>query len=152
MRGTLLLGTAAAGLLAAAPAWAQASSGVVTYGSMTVMDPAQVTQTSDLSVGAVSRPAKGATTANAQAGSYTVTGLGGDAYTISTPTTVVLTRSGGAEEVTLTLKPSQTGGTFAGPMGMPTSAKIGLTGTVPVSSEAKAGVYRGKYDVTVAFQ
>lgn len=155
MRGTLILCTAIGALLAGqatAQSRTAASSGVLTTGSMTVVEPAQVAQTSDLSVGAVARPAKGSTTANAEAGSYTLVGLGGEAYTIAAPKTVVLTRSGGTEEVTLTLKPSQTGGTFSGPIGVPTSARIGLSGTVPVASDAKGGVYRGQYDVTVAYQ
>lgn len=149
---TALLAAFVAGALPAGAALAQARDGVVTNASITVMDPAQVSHDSDLAVADVARPAKGSKTAVAAQGAYTLGGLGGEGFAISTPGTVVLTRSGGTEEIRLTLQPSQTVGAFAGPAGQPTTQRIELKGTLPVAADAKTGVYRGQYDVTIAFQ
>lgn len=149
---TILIATVAAAALAAGSACAQSRASVPTQGSVTVIDPAQVRQDADLAVPAVSRPATGAKTAKAQAGSYTLTGLGGEAFNVSAPESVVLTRHGGTEEIRLKLVPSQTVGAFAGPAGQPATAKVGVNGSLPVASDAKSGVYQGQYDVTVAYQ
>jgi hypothetical protein len=118
---------------------------------MTVLEPAQVRHDADLTVGAVAVPANGSRTARASEGGYTLSGLGGESYTVSTSDTVVLTREGGGEEIRLRIAPSQTVGAFTGTAGQPSTVKVGVGGTVPVPSDAKAGVYKGQYGVTVAY-
>lgn len=152
MRPKLIATLAAAALAAAGSACAQSRVSAPTQGSVTVIDPAQVRQDADLAVPTVSRPAKGARTAKASDGSYTLTGLGGEAFAVSAPQSVVLTRQGGTEEIRLQIVPSQTVGAFAGPAGQPATAKVGVSGSLPVASDAKSGVYQGQYDVTVAYQ
>ncbi|HEY8615866.1 DUF4402 domain-containing protein [Phenylobacterium sp.] len=149
---TILLAGLAAGVFSAGGAAAQMRDSVVTNGSITVVDPAQVRHDSDLTVGPVSRPQSGARTANAQAGSYTLTGMAGEAFSISTPETVTLTRDGGTEEIKLKLTPTQKVGAFTGQAGHAVTAKVGVNGSVPVPSNAATGVYKGQYDVTVAYQ
>ncbi|MCR5880503.1 DUF4402 domain-containing protein [Phenylobacterium sp. J367] len=141
----------AAGALLAGAAQAQTRDSAVTNASITVLDPGQMSHDADLAIADVTRPAKGSKTATAEEASYTVVGLGGEAYSISTPSTVTLTRDGGAEEIKLTLHPSRTVGAFTGPAGQPASAKVEVQGSLPVSADAKTGVYKGQYDVTVAF-
>lgn len=149
---TIMIATVAAAAFAAGSACAQSRVAVPTQGSVTVIDPAQVRQDADLALPSVSRPAKGARTATASAGSYTLTGLGGEAFNVSAPETVVLTRHGGTEELRLKIVPTQTVGAFSGPAGQPATAKVGVSGSLPVASDAKSGVYKGQYDVTVAYQ
>src|SRR5690349_10317834 len=89
--------------LAAAPAFAQSQAQVMTQGSATIMDPAQISPGAALTVDPVARPDSGSRTATAKAGSYTLVGQGGETYNLSVPSTVKLTRSGGTEEIELTL-------------------------------------------------
>ncbi|WP_374472849.1 DUF4402 domain-containing protein [Phenylobacterium sp.] len=150
MRAILVLSLTASALAAGAAA-AQARDSVVTHASITVVDPAQVRHDADLSLPDVARPAAGSTTATAAEGSYTLRGLGGETFNVSTPETVVLTRNGGTEEITLKLKPSQTVGAFAGPAGQPATVTVEVGGAAPVASDAKSGVYTGQYGVTVSY-
>jgi hypothetical protein len=139
-----------AALAAAGQACAQGQASAPTRASVTVLDPAQVRQESDLALGAIAA-ARGARTATGNAG-YAVSGLGGESYSISAPQSVTLTRSGGTEEVQLKLKPSQTGGALPGRPGVPSTTRFGLGATVQAPSNATAGVYTGEYGVTVGYQ
>jgi hypothetical protein len=144
----LLLGLSAS--LLAGHAWAQAS--VVTQATINVVEPAQISQGADLSMADVTRPSAGSRVAIAQAGSYTVTGMGGETFNLSTPTTLTLVRVGGTEEVQLTLTPSRVQGAHTGPVDHISATQIGLSGSVPVSSTTAVGTYQGKYTVTLAYQ
>ena len=148
----ILFAAFAAGALLAGAAQAQSRDSATANASIVVLDPAQVRHDADVSVADVTRPAKGFTTATAEEGSYTVVGLGGEAYNISTPASVTLTRSGGSEEIQLSLKSSETVGAFVGPADQPASARVRVKGSLPVTADAKSGVYRGQYQVTIAFQ
>lgn len=145
----LLLGLGAAGSLLAGGASAQVAPA---QGSVTVFEPAQIARDADLSVAAVVRPAAGSRTATASSASYSVTGLGGESFNLSVPSSLTLVRSGGTEEIRLTLTPSRTQGTLTGAAGQVSATRIGIGGTLPVSSTAVSGDYRGKYAVTLAYQ
>ncbi|MET0274704.1 MAG: DUF4402 domain-containing protein [Phenylobacterium sp.] len=141
---------ALAASLSAGSACAQVS--VQTQGSVTVLDPAQIARETDLSVADVARPAAGSRITNATAGSYTVVGQGGETFNVSAPTSLTLVRAGGTEEIQLSLKLSGSQGAFTGAVDQVSAAKIGIGGTVPVSSTTVPGAYQGKYTVTLAYQ
>ena len=138
--------------LIAAPALAQSQAQVPTQGSVQVLDPAQISAGAQLSVDPVARPESGSRTATAKAGSYTLTGPGGQTYNLSVPSSVKLTRSGGTEEIELTLKPSSTSGTFGGSQDQVTARQVGVGGSAPVTSASKGGVYQGEVPVTLTYQ
>jgi hypothetical protein len=149
MTSRLFLGLVLAGSLLAGGAWAQVAP---TQGSVTVFEPAQIARSADLSVADVVRPATGSHTATASAASYSVTGLGGESFNFSVPESLTLVRSGGTEEILLTLTPTRTQGALAGPTGQVSAVRIGIEGALPVSSTAVSGAYQGKYAVTLAYQ
>ena len=68
------------------------------------------------------------------------------------PSSVKLTRSGGTEEIELTLKPSSTSGTFGGQQDKVSAKEVGVGATAPVTSASKAGVYEGQLPVTLTYQ
>lgn len=144
----MLLGAA----LIAGPAAAQASASVQTTGSAEIVDPARISQESGLTVGAVIKPVAGSKTAVAGGASYTVTGQGGQTYTISAPTSLKLVRAGGTEEVELTLTPSATTGAFGGSADRASQSTIRVTGSAPVTSATPTGLYQGQYGLTLSYQ
>jgi hypothetical protein len=148
---TMLAG-AALGVLIAGPAAAQASASAQTNGSAEIIDPARISQESSLTVGNVTRPTVGSRTAVAAGASYTVTGQGGQAYTISAPSNLKLVRAGGTEEIELTLTPSATTGAFGGSTDRASEATIKVTGSVPVTSTTPTGLYQGQYGLTLSYQ
>lgn len=140
-----------AALATAGEAWAQGQASAPARASVTVLDPAQVRQESDLTLGAIARPARGSRTGTGSA-SYAVSGMGGESFSISAPQSVTLTRSGGTEEIELKLTPSQTGGALPGRPGLPSTTRFGVGASVQAPSSAAAGVYTGEYGVTVGYQ
>jgi hypothetical protein len=136
---------------AAGAAFAQGQASATSRASVTVLDPAQVRQESDLTLGAIARPARGSRTGTGSA-RYAVSGMGGESFSISAPQSVTLTRSGGTEEIQLQLQPSQTGGALPGRPGVPSTTRFGVGATVQAPSSAAAGVYTGEYGVTVGYQ
>jgi hypothetical protein len=145
----LLLGLGLAGALLAGGAWGQAAP---TQGSVTIFEPAQIARAADLSVADVARPANGSRTATATPASYSVTGLGGESFNLAVPESMTLVRSGGTEEIRLTLTPTRTQGALTGPTDQVSNVRIGIAGALPVSSTAVSGAYQGKYAVTLAYQ
>jgi hypothetical protein len=148
---TIILG-AALGVLATGQAAAQASAGVQTTGSATIMDPAMIGQAASLAVPNTAKPAAGAKTAVASQGSYTLVGQGGESFSLSMPKSLKLVRAGGTEEVTLTLEPSRTAGEFTGAVGVPSATTINVGGSVGVSSSTVSGTYQGQLGVNLDYQ
>lgn len=169
----------AAGLVAAASpgaqAFAQASSSQTTVGSGTVFQPIVLAKTSDLSFGTVIRPLSGsdvitiapASGARSQSSgaaglmaggvpapdraAYTVSGEGGQTFSISVPASLSMTRSGGAETLAVTLSATATSGTLSGGLGAPGTAAFGVGGSIPVAAATTTGAYAGSFSVTVAY-
>ena len=157
---------AAAALAAAGSAVAQTSQSA--SGSITVLQPVlNVTKTADLSFGSVIRPTAGSgtimidantgsvTTSNlAQASgnttsraSFLVEGTANANITVTYPSSVNLTRSGGSETLTVYLTSTMGGGQI----GSGGTANFNLGGQVTLSSATIAGAYTNTFTVTVAY-
>lgn len=152
---TTLIGAAATLLgaaLIAGPAAAQAGASVQATGSAEIVDPARISQESSLTVANVTRPEAGSKTAVASGATYTLTGQGGETYTISAPSSLKLVRAGGAEEIELTLTPSATTGAFGGSTDRASATTIKVTGSAPVNSTTPTGLYQGQYGLTLSYQ
>lgn len=148
---TKLLGAALA-VLIAGPAAAQVSASAQATGSAEIIDPARISQESSLTLANVLRPENGSKTAVAAGATYTLTGQGGETYTISAPSSLKLVRAGGTEEIELTLTPSKTTGAFVGATDRASAATIQVTGSAPVTSTTPTGLYQGQYGLTLAYQ
>lgn len=142
-----------AALLAAGAAQAQTGGRdqVGATGTMTVLDPVAISQTTELGHGAIARPRSGAGPIDVPGATYTVTGQSGETFNVTTPASIKLSRVGGTDEIQLTLTPSQTTGQVPGAAGLPGSTTIGLRGQAPVDKGTANGVYVGKYGLTVAY-
>jgi hypothetical protein len=144
--------TAAALLLIAGPAAAQATASVVTNGSAIIMDPASIQPGAALSVDPVAAPKAGSRTAKANAGSFTLSGQGGETFNLAVPASVKLVREGGSEEIELKLDSKGAMGAFQGQEGRISEAEVGVAGSATVTSTAKGGVYKGEVPVTLTYQ
>jgi hypothetical protein len=84
---------------------------------------------------------------------FTVAGEGGQAYSITIPSTFNMTRSGGSETLTITLTSTATSGTLTGALGDSSSgsSSFGVGGVMPVSSTTASGAYSGSFVTTVAY-
>lgn len=138
--------------LLAGEAAAQASATATAQGSVTVLDPAQIAPGAAMTVDPVARPQSGSRTATANGASYTITGQGGETFNLAVPSSLKLTRSGGAEEIELRLIPSGASGTFGGAQGQPSAKQVGVSGAAPVTSATTSGVYTGELPVTLTYQ
>lgn len=138
--------------LTAGEAAAQAEASVVTRGSAAIMDPASITPGAELSVDPVATPKAGSKTAKANAGSYMLSGQGGETFNLAVPKSVKLTREGGSEEIELKLDAKGASGAFKGQEGAVADAEVGVAGSATVTSTAKGGVYRGEVPVTLTYQ
>ena len=162
----------------AGTAHAQASATSTTSASATIFRPITLTKTSDLRFGTIVRPASGADTVTISAedgtrglstnnavvltsgihqaparATYTVSGEGGQAFSISVPPSFNMTRSGGAETITVALTASATSGTLTGSLGNASSgsASFGVGGAMPVSASTASGAYSGSFITTVSY-
>jgi hypothetical protein len=173
----LLIASAAAlavsGLASAASA--QASATVSTTSTGTIFQPILLAKNTDLSFGTVVRPVSGsgtvtvdpttgartlsgsgallATGPNAAAAraTYTVTGEGGQTFSITVPATFNMTRSGGSDTIQVTLTPTATTGTLSGVLGATGTTTFGVGGAIPVSNSTASGAYSGTFNVIVAY-
>lgn len=169
---TLLALAAALGAVATAgPALAQSSSSGTVASTSTIFQPIVLAKSADLEFGTIVRPVSGsgsvvidATTgqrtltgqgaligASASRAAFNVGGEGGQAFTITVPGAMTMTRSGGSETVSVALTPSVTGGVLSGAPGGAGSATFGVGGQIPVSNSTAAGAYAGSFLVTVAY-
>lgn len=164
--------------IAASAAHAQATSNQTVAASTTIFRPITLTKTSDLKFGTIVRPASGADTVTVAAAdgartlstgnavaltsgvhvaptraAFTVNGEGGQAFSISIPSTFNMTRTGGAETLAITLTATATSGTLSGTLGDSSSgsATFGVGGAMPVSSTTASGAYTGSFVTTVAY-
>jgi hypothetical protein len=141
----------AALLSVAAAAHAQSQSSATATGTTTILEPLAISQGAAFGQGAVARPRDGAGAVDVPGATYTVTGLGGQSFNVTTPSSIKLSRVGGADQIQLTLNPSQTTGLVPGPASRPGSAVIGVGGTAPVTGATSNGLYVGEYGLTVAY-
>ena len=157
----------------ASAAHAQASASTNASGSITIFRPITVTKTSDLAFGTIVRPGSGSGTVTiAQAdGARTVTGgiaalaigttpgratfsvggEGGQTYSISTPASFDMTRTGGSETLTVTLTPTATSGTLSSTLGNAGTGTYGVGAQVTVAATTATGAYTGSFTSTVAY-
>lgn len=159
--------------LAAAPAArAQGSAGEVAGATGTIFRPIVLNKDSDLAFGVIVKPHAGSGTVVIDAvtgarsvvgqggvisassygrASFTVEGEGGQAFAITVPDDMTMTRSGGSETITVDLTPSAVSGTLSSSLGDSGSATFGVGGEIPVSTATVAGDYAGSFLVTVAY-
>lgn len=176
VRNTLLAACAISAI--ASGAHAQASATSTTAASATIFRPITLTKNSDLRFGTIVRPASGSDTViiNSADGSrelstnnavalssgaqlsptratYTVSGEGGQTFSISVPASFNMTRSGGAETITVSLSASAASGTLTGALGNASSgtATFGVGGAMPVTSSTASGAYSGSFVTTVSY-
>lgn len=152
MTGAKRILMAAAVGLWAAPACAQTGLGAETRGSVTIVDPPALGQEAALSVGPVRRPAGAAITAQAADGRYAVSGVAGDSFNLSMPSSLRLVRQGGTEEVLLELSPSGATAILPGAYGARASGAVAVHGAVGVPQAAVPGVYQGWFPVILSLQ
>lgn len=170
--GALVAASAAS---AASLAHAQASANQSTTATVTIFRPITLTKNTDLSFGTVVRPASGSGTVtisevdgsrsltgsgallstgpNAAAGraTYTVSGEGGQTFSISVPANFNMVRTGGSETITVILTPSATTGLLDNALGSAGTAAFGVGGQIPVSDNTASGAYTGAFTTTVAY-
>lgn len=169
---TLLVAIAMAGTSGAA--FAQASATQETTGSTRILQAITIEKDSELEFGSVVRPATAGTntiTIDATTGAraltgtgtgalaagtafgratYTVTGEGGQSFSITGPGTFDMSTAGGAEiAVTATL--SAATGALSGAIGSSGTATFGVGGSFDVSDSTATGNYSGTFDVVVAY-
>lgn len=82
--------------------------------------------------------------------SFTVTGEGGQAFSVSMPSTLTMTTSGGSLTVSLTTTASGSQ-VLSSSLGSAGSYSFGVGGSLPVSSTTRTGSYTGSFAVTVNY-
>jgi hypothetical protein len=143
-------------------------------GTVTVIQPIALIKGTDLAFGALVRPSLGANVVTVDPGSgqrsitgagdgtalpsqpasratYSVSGEGGAAFSITVPSSFTMTRSGGAETLPVTLSASTLSGALSGSVGTAGSANFSVGGSLPMSSATVSGDYTGTFDVTVGY-
>jgi spore coat protein U-like protein len=166
---------ALAALTFAGPAMAQSSATATASANATatVLTPISLSKATDLAFGAMVRPGSGANTIaiDATTGNRTLTGsgnaslaasaptratfsVGGEgaqAFSITVPSPVNITRSGGTETVPVTLNASAAAGLLSGSAGNTGSATFGVGGSLPLDTTVVGGSYTGTFNVTVGY-
>jgi len=158
-------------LLSSGAAFAQVNtSSQSTAGAATIIQPISLTVSSSLSFGTVVRPSSGSGTvvigntgavsttggavvlasSTTSYPSYSVGGEGGQAITVTFPSTMTLTGPGGAT-LTVTLSHSAFAANLSGALGSAGTATFTAGGSLPVASTTTTGAYTGTYNVTVAY-
>lgn len=157
----------------AAPAVAQSSATQSTSATVKIVQPITLTKDSDLAFGTVVRPTTGSNTVTISNASdtpaltgagdaalatsttsraaFTVGGEGGQTFSITVPASVTMTRSGGAETLSVTLTKSASSGSLSGAIGSAGSATFNVGGALTVSSSTVSGNYSGSFNTTVAY-
>jgi len=170
----LLIGAVAA-TAAGGSAFAQASASQPTTATGTIFQPILLGKSSDLSFGTVVRPISGNGTVtiaasngqraltgagallnsgpNAAPGraTYTVTGEGGQTFSVTVPANFNMSRTGGSETLQVTLTPTITSGTLSGALGASGTMAFGVGGSMPISNTTASGAYTGTFNVIVAY-
>ncbi|MGE5565654.1 MAG: DUF4402 domain-containing protein [Parcubacteria group bacterium] len=174
MKHALKIALAAAALSAvAAPALAQTSATQSTSATVKIVQPITLTKDADLAFGTVVKPTTGSNTVTISTGSdtpalsgagdaalatsttaraaFTVGGEGGSTFSITVPSSVTMTRSGGSETLSVTLTASGSSGTLSGSIGSAGSATFKVGGAFTVASTTVSGNYSGSFNTTVAY-
>ena len=172
MKQTIRLASMAVAFVAAAPAFAQASATQSTTGTTTIIRPITLAKTSDIAFGRIVRPGSTTSTISIDAttgarsstggdavllsssptrAAYTVGGEGGQAFSISVPTSFNMTRSGGTETIAVPLAGTAASGTLDGSLGGSGTASFGVGGSFEVGTSTATGSYSGTFSVTVSY-
>ncbi len=138
----------------------------------TVLRSLSLQKTSDLAFGRIVRPSSGSGTVtvstsgqrslsspdiiglptpSTSAASYTVKGEGGRTLSINVPTSVVMTRQGGSDKLTVTTTNTISAPALSAAMGQQGSYGFSVGGSFPISSTTAPGAYSGVFTVTAAY-
>jgi len=173
--GKILAGAAILGAGISTSAFAQATDTEATDSSVTILQGIALTKVTDLSFGRIVRPSSGSSTITMALGSdtptvdtgdavvlasgtknrasYTATGEGGQAFTITVPATVSMTGPGTAIVVSLTK--SLASGNFTGSLGsagaLPGGGTLYVGGSFSLPTGQASGAYTGSFDTTIAY-
>lgn len=167
---SLTLGVLSA-LAIAGAACAQASSTQATTSTGTILVPIVLTKSADLAFGSIVRPTSGSGVLTVAAGSvsrtttagailtgstfsratYGIAGEGGQAYSITVPATMNMTRVSGTETLTVTLTSTATSGTLSGTLGTAGTGSFFVGGAFPIASTTVSGAYTGTFNAVVAY-
>jgi len=170
---SLLLAAAVAAVAGQASAQANANQPTTTTG--TIFQPILLAKNSDLSFGTVVRPTNGTGTVSIAASNgqraltgagallnsgpnappsratYTITGEGGQSFSVTTPPNFSMTRTGGSETILVTLTPTITSGQLSGSLGGAGTTAFGVGGSLAISNNTPSGAYVGTFNVVVAY-
>jgi hypothetical protein len=156
-------------------AFAQATDSESTTGSVRIIQPINLTKVNNLAFGTIVRPATGSSTITMSTSSdtptvdsgtavvlsggtktrasYTVTGEGGQAVSISVPANFNMTS--GANSITVTLTPEATSDTLSGTLGTTGNfsgdGTLYVGGSFAVTNSTASGDYTGSFSTTVAY-
>lgn len=168
----LALGLAA---VAAGEARAQSTTFKDTLSSVDIFQPITLSKDYDLRFGVIVRPVSGGGNVTINPGTgfrtadpgiglvnstgfyapgralYSVTGEGGQQFSIGIPVTATMTRQGGAQTINVNLSSSSASGTLTNSLGAQGTAQFGVGGTMAVNSTTVVGFYSGLYTVTVNY-
>lgn len=164
---------AAAGL--ASGAAAQSSANVSTTGSATIFQPISIAKNGDLRFGVIVRPLTGTGTVtqpaaggprtftggvallntagfpSPQPATFTVTGEGGQTFTIGIPPSFTMTGPS-SSSLNVNLASSAASGTLSNALGAAGTAPFGVGGTITnISDTTASGTYTGNFTVTVTY-
>ena len=146
-------------------------SGLTNQATATVFRPISVTKSSDLNFGTIVRPGSGSGTVTIDADTgvrsfaggvlatpnnaasragYVVSGEGGQAFSITVPPSIVMTK--GASSLTVTTTATHTGSqVLSSAIGSAGGYGFGVGGSFPVTSTTATGTYTGSFTVTVNY-
>jgi hypothetical protein len=164
---------AVAALGVAGSALAQGTASASASATATVLTPISVSKTSDLAFGAMVRPGSGSNTiaidpttgartlsgggnaslatSSPTRAAFSVGGDGAQTFSITVPSPVNITRTGGTETVPVTLSASAATGLLSGSAGNAGSASFGVGGSLPLDTSVVGGSYTGTFNVTVGY-
>lgn len=168
---TLLVAIAMAGTSGAA--FAQASATQSTTGSTRILQAISIAKNSDLEFGSIVKPSSAGTstvTIDASTGgrtigaggavgaagtsgraTYTVTGEGGQGFSITPDSSFNMNRAGGGGTIAVTTTASSATGTLSGSIGASGTASFGVGGSFSVADTTATGNYTGTFNVVVAY-
>lgn len=171
MRHKIAVAALAGAMFFSAPAFAQASSTATANGSTTIIRPVTIANTSGLSFGRIVKPATGtgtvaiansADTVSAGAGAvalagistsrakFTIDGEGGQALTVTVPSSFNLVN--GDDTLVVTLSPNAAGTqTLSNALGAAGTLALNVGGSFSVPNDIDTGAYTGSFDVTVQY-
>lgn len=154
MNGLRILALGFGAACAAQAACAQSAAPPGGQSTVTIIDPAQVGEVSQLRFAPMVRPGETSGMAvEGQTARYTIRGMAGDSVNLTMPLSMKLVKSGGSDEVVLTLIPAgATTTVLVGKDGLPSSAAFGLRGALGVENAPPPGTYSGSYSVILSLQ